>query len=148
MDHLANDELWALSSKVISLKIIGQCLQFFSLPVLILWVHTYVSILWRNLHQKVQSECVFLPLLRRDLRLHHTPGRRGAESVPLGRAPAEMQPSPVSVEGETVIEGGTSGSNISCLGGTNMTIEMERWEGTDIQDLGSQPYEVKVLGTG
>ena len=43
----------------------------------------------------------------------------------LGHAPPEMQPSPVSVEGETVIEGGTTGSNILCSGGTNMTIEME-----------------------
>ena len=60
----------------------------------------------------------------------------------LGHAPAEMQPSPVSVEGETVIEGGTTGSNILCSGGTNMTIEMESWEGTDIQDFVSEPYEV------
>ena len=60
----------------------------------------------------------------------------------LGHAPAEMQPSPVSVEGETVIEGGTTGSNIFCSGGTNMTIEMESWEGTDIQDFVSEPYEV------
>ena len=66
----------------------------------------------------------------------------------LGRAPAEMQPNPVSVEGETVIEGGRTGSNNSCSGGENLIVEKKRLNGTDIQDLGSQPYEVKVLGSG
>ena len=80
----------------------------------------------RNLLQKVQPESVFLSVLRRDPETSsHTRQERGSESVVLGHAPAEMQPSPVSVEGETVIEGGTTGSNIFCSGGTNMTIEME-----------------------
>ena len=72
-------------------------------------------------------ESVFLPILRRDPETSpHTRQERGHESMLLGHAPAEMQPRPVSVEGETVIEGGTTGSNIFCSGGTNMTIEMER----------------------
>lgn len=70
-------------------------------------------------------ESVFLPILRRDPETSpHTRQERGHESMLLGHAPAEMQPSPVSVEGETV--GGTTGSNIFCSGRTNMTIEMER----------------------
>ena len=71
-------------------------------------------------------ESVFLPILKRDPESSsHIRQERGHESMLLGHAPAEMQPSPVSVEGETVIEGGTTGSNILCSGGTNMTIEME-----------------------
>ena len=102
MDQLTNDELWALSPKVIPLKIIGQCLQLFSLPVLILWVHTYVSILCRNLHQKVQSEYVFLPILRRDPETSsHTRQERDSESLLLSHIPAEMQPNPVSTEGDS-----------------------------------------------
>ena len=71
-------------------------------------------------------ESVFLPILKRDPESSsHIRQERGHGSMLLGHAPAEMQPSPVSVEGETVIEGGTTGSNILCSGGTNMTIEME-----------------------
>ena len=77
-----------------------QCLQLTNLPVLILWVHSYVSILCRNLHQKVQPESVFLIILRRDPETSsHTRQETGSESVVLGHVLAEMQPSPVSKTG-------------------------------------------------
>ena len=72
-------------------------------------------------------ESVFLPILKRDPETSsHTRQERDHESMLLGHAPAEMQPSPVSVDGERMIEGGTTESNIFCSGGTNMIIEMER----------------------
>ena len=146
-DKLANDELWALSTKVIPLKIIGQCLHFFSLSVLILWIHTYVSILWRNLHQKVQSECVFFPILRRNPETSsHTRQERGSESVLLGHAPAEMQPSPVSAEGDNNWQRDCL-SIISSSKAANMIVFIKK--------VGRHPstwfwnsFEIYVLGSG
>ena len=55
----------------------------------------------RNLPQKVQPESVFLPVLRKDPETSsHTRKERISESVLLGHEPAEMPPSPVSVEGD------------------------------------------------
>jgi len=55
----------------------------------------------RNLLQKVQPESVFLPVLRKDPETSsRTRKERISESVLLGHGPAEMPPSPVSVEGD------------------------------------------------
>ena len=61
-----------------------------------------VSRFCRNLHQKVQPESVFLPVLRRYPETSsHTRQERGSESLLLSHVPAEMQPNPVSTEGES-----------------------------------------------
>jgi len=58
------------------------------------------------MHQKVQSESVFLLNLRNDSETSsHTRQERGSESVLLGHAPAEMQPSPVSAREKRMVKG-------------------------------------------
>ena len=69
----------ALSPKVIPLWITGSASS--SLICLILWVHSYISILRRNPHQRSSLSLSSWPSWGGTLRLHHTPRRRGAVSL-------------------------------------------------------------------